>query len=77
MEPNAEQVAILAKAGSDLKFLLDKEGVNIGFQVDLIKEGVLNIKTFAAIFTDTVNLRDTLKTDFGLGPAGDFGVSRR
>ena len=65
----AEQVAALWKsAGSDLKFLLDREGVDTDTQSKFYFVGVLTIRQFAAFVDDKKELRDVLKESFELDP---------
>jgi hypothetical protein len=53
-------------AGSDLIFLMNREGVDRDIQAKLYHIGVISIKGFAALVDDKVELRKVLKGNFEL-----------
>jgi hypothetical protein len=73
--PAGEIAGIWAKAGSDLKFLLDREGVQEITQSRLFYIGVLTVRHFASFVEDKTELRKTLKQSFDMDPdTGDIWV---
>ena len=77
MAAEAQKLELLAKAGSDLRFLFDKEEVDVDVQVKFYGAGILSIKTFAALFKDAEDLRATLKANFELDPDASFAEKVR
>ena len=72
-------MAARAPANSDLKFLLDREGVDIAFQTQLFAAGVSSVAQFGALVKDPDELRTMLQEDFtipGEGLAKHVAVSR-
>ena len=62
-----EQVTkAFAEAASDVKFLLDKEGVDKMTQARLYDAGVLNVKQFAALFKDAEDYGKLRRRAWGL-----------
>ena len=60
-------------ATPDLKFLMDREGVNEDIQLVLYHMGVTTVRLFASLATDTQDLAGVIKTGgFGLDPSGDL-----
>jgi uncharacterized membrane protein YgcG len=70
--PELEKATLIAQAGSDLKFLLDREGVDIELQVKLFFVGVSSVKQFSAFAEDKADLRKSLKTNFEVDPDTDI-----
>jgi hypothetical protein len=70
--PEADRANLIGQAGSDLKFLLDREGVDIELQVKLFFIGVSSIKQFAAFAEDKADLRKSLKLNFEVDPDTDI-----
>ena len=70
--PEHEKANLIAQAGSDLKFLLDREGVDIELQVKLFFVGVSSVKQFAAFAEDKADLRKSLKVNFEVDPDTDI-----
>ena len=64
--------AALEATSSDLKFLMDRESVPQDVQLALFHSGVSSVRQFAAFASDSGDLRETLKTAFGLDPAADL-----
>ena len=60
----AQKAAAFLAANSDLKFLLDREGVDEDFQAKLYHVGVVNVKQFAAFAEDRADLRKITKDNF-------------
>jgi hypothetical protein len=70
--PELEKANLIEQAGSDLKFLLDREGVDIDLQVKLFFIGVSSVKQFAAFAEDKADLRKSLKVNFEVDPDTDI-----
>ena len=70
----AEKTAALNSATSDLKFLLDREGISQDVQLAFYHGGVSNVRQFAAFASDVNDLRETLKSVFGLDPGSSLKV---
>ena len=62
----------IAKANPDLRFLFDKENVDVEFQYSLYDLGVLSVKSFAVLAKDVDDLKKVLKADLGLDPEGSI-----
>ena len=60
----AQKAAAFLAANSDLKFLLDREGVDEDFQAKLYHVGVVNVKQFVAFAEDRADLRKITKDNF-------------
>ena len=65
--------AVLATGGSDLKFLLAREGVSDEFQAKLFVAGVQNVRQFGVLASSTDDMRDLLKTEFELSTENGMG----
>ena len=65
----AEVTQALESAGSDLRFLMDREKVDETVQAKLYISGVSTVRQFAVMFANVDDLRDVLMADFGLDPA--------
>ena len=57
---------ILASAGSDIKFLFDRKGVDGDFAVKLFSIGVLSVELFAVFAKDQADMESILKAHFGI-----------
>jgi hypothetical protein len=68
----AEELAAWDKAGSDLKFMMDREGVDSVIQAKLYHIGVTSIKQFAVLVDDKMELRALLKDCFEVDAAADL-----
>ena len=60
--PEVETVA------PDLKFLIDREGVNLEMQTKFYTAGIVNLRQFAAFCPSVDELRKSLLKDFGIDP---------
>ena len=60
--PEVETVA------PDLKFLMDREGVNLEMQTKFYAAGIVNLRQFAAFCPSVDELRKSLLKDFGVDP---------
>ena len=69
-----QSAAAVAAAGSDLRFLLDKEKIDMEFQTSLFHNGVLTVRQFAALCADVNDLRALLKSDFVMSPEGGMAM---
>ena len=65
--------AALASGGTDLKFLLAREGVSDEFQAKLFVAGVQNVRQFGVLASSTDDMRDLLKTEFELSTENGMG----
>jgi len=65
-----EVAAARASAGSDLKFLLDREMVDSNFQDQLLGAGVNSVKQFAALVKDRDELMTVLDSEFTIPGEG-------
>ena len=52
----------------DLKFLMDREGVNLEMQTKFYAAGIVNLRQFAAFCPSVDELRKSLLKDFGVDP---------
>ena len=57
-------------AGTDLKFLLDRENVDSGFQDRLFTAGVTSVKQFGALVKDHDELKTVFDAEFTIGGTG-------
>jgi hypothetical protein len=62
----AEIAALWRSAGSDFKFLLDRENVETAIQSQFFAAGILTVKLFSTIADDKAELRQIMKDSFGL-----------
>ena len=60
----------VATGSAELSFLLEREGVDTGFSEKLFAEGVDTVGKFAALVDDQTELRELLKTEFGMDSEG-------
>ena len=70
--PELGRANLIEQAGSDLKFLLDREGVDIELQVKLFFVGVSSVKQVATFAEDKADLRKSLKVNFEMDPDTDI-----
>ena len=61
-----------AEAGSDLKFLLDRENVDEALQGKIFHIGIRTVRQFGAFVADRTELIEILKTNFNLDGAADI-----
>jgi hypothetical protein len=72
---DAGEIAALWKtAGSDFKFLLDRENVETAIQTQIYAAGILTVKQFAAVVDDKTELRQVMKESFGLDGNANLGT---
>lgn len=62
----AEAAAAMDAATSDLKFMMDRQGVPVDLQAKIYNAGALSIAQFACLFKDTEDIRATLKSELGV-----------
>ena len=62
-----ERDAALAKGGSDLQFLLERNDVSKDIMAKWFHVGVVNLEKFANIAKDVADLTEVLKEYMGLG----------
>ena len=58
------KAAALASAGSDLRFLFDRKGVDEDFAIKLFSIGITSVELFAVFAKDQSDLEETLKKHF-------------
>ena len=63
---SADVDRILASAGSDIKFLFDRKGVDGDFAVKLFSIGVVSVELFAVFAKDQADMETILKAHFGI-----------
>jgi hypothetical protein len=68
----AQKTAAFLTASSDLKFLLDREGVDEDFQAKLYHVGVANVKQFAAFAKDRADLKKITRESFEIDADADI-----
>jgi hypothetical protein len=66
--PADQLESVCNKAGSDIKFLFEREGIEIELQAKFYFAGVLTVKHFASFVDNKADLRRVLKTNFSLDP---------
>jgi hypothetical protein len=70
--PAGEVDALWKSAGSDLKFLFDRENVEKDVQSKFYYIGVLTVNHFAAFADDKTELKKVLKDNFNLDPSANI-----
>ena len=66
--------AVLATASSSLRFLLCDSGLSDPTQVSLIQAGFSDLRLFGRIAEDVQEVKDLLKTEFGLDPTSSLAA---
>ena len=69
---NDEKQAAMDAASSELKFLLGKEGIQLGTQARLFHCGATTLSKFGAFFADEKDLREVAKEELGIDAAASL-----
>eukprot|EP00974_Lingulodinium_polyedra_P097091 9410091-Lingulodinium_polyedra.AAC.1 len=70
-----EKNAVLEAASSELKFLFGKEKANPDTCAELYHAGITTVRQFAVFASDVADLKEVIKTSFGIDAAA--GLAER
>ena len=75
MAVSEENQKVVEQASSELRFALDREGIDMNLQVEIYRAGILNVRHFAYMVSSMDELKKVLKDDFNID-ASD-GLAKR